>query len=213
MVSNAGFARGNTILSTKATDLNLTFQINTLSHYHLAQAFLPAMVKQNHGLWVTVASLAGYVTPPGLTDYSASKAAAVAFNEGLTAELATQYKAPAVRTVLVCQGYTRTALFKGFHPGDRFLSYPLDPATVADAIVGAILKGQSDYIILPVASSFLPGVRNWPTWMQVLMRNDLKKLMVNWNGRQVPQPSENGGGSQAATPVEHKSLDTSGVLV
>src|SRR6201994_4145834 len=69
MVSNAGFARGNTILSTKETDLKLTFQINALSHYHLAQAFLPSMIKHNHGLWVTVASLAGYVTAPGLTDY------------------------------------------------------------------------------------------------------------------------------------------------
>jgi short-subunit dehydrogenase len=171
------------------------------------------MIKNNHGLWVTVASLAGYVTPPGLTDYSASKASAIAFHEGLSAELATIYKAPAVRTVLLCQGYTRTALFQGFHDRDRFLSYPLDPGTVADAIVEAVLKGQSDHIVLPVANSILAGVRNWPLWMQVLMRNDFKKLMVNWNGRQVPQPSENGGGSQAATPVDNRSIETSGVLV
>jgi short-subunit dehydrogenase len=83
MINNAGFARGNTILSTTETDLKLTFQINTLSHYHLAQAFLPAMIKANHGMVITVASLAAYVTSPGLVDYSASKSAALVFHEGL----------------------------------------------------------------------------------------------------------------------------------
>jgi short-subunit dehydrogenase len=83
LINNAGFARGNTILSATETDLKLTFQINTLSHYHLAQAFLPAMIKANHGMVVTVASLAAYVTSPGLVDYSASKAAALVFHEGL----------------------------------------------------------------------------------------------------------------------------------
>jgi short-subunit dehydrogenase len=213
MVSNAGFARGNTILSAKETDINLTFQINALSHYHLAQAFLPSMIKHNHGSWVTVASLAGYVTTPGLTDYSASKASALVFHEGLSAELATAYKAPAVRTVLVCQGYTRTALFEGFHSGDGFLNYALDPATVAEAIVKSVLDGRSEHIILPVGNSYIAGLRNWPGWMQTYVRKDLKKMMTNWHGRQVPQPSEGANGSEVATPVDNKSLETSAVFV
>jgi short-subunit dehydrogenase len=176
------------------------------------------MIKRNHGLWVTVASLAAYVTAPGLTDYAASKASAMAFHEGLSAELATAYKAPAVRTVLVCQGYTRTALFEGFHPGDGFLNYALDPGTVAESIVNAVLKGQSDHIILPLGSSYLAGMRNWPGWMQSYARKDLKRLMVNWHGRQVSQPSEEKGASESATatpatPVNGKGLETSGVLV
>jgi short-subunit dehydrogenase len=171
------------------------------------------MIKRNHGLWVTVASLAGYITAPGLTDYSASKASALVFHEGLSAELATAYKAPAVRTVLVCQGYTRTALFQGFHPGDGFINYALDPATVADAIVQAVLRGQSDHIILPLGNSYLAGLRNWPGWMQAHVRKDLKKMMTNWHGRQVPQPSEGASESEAATPVDNKSLETSAVFV
>jgi all-trans-retinol dehydrogenase (NAD+) len=218
VVSNAGFARGNSILSTKETDLNLTFKINSLSHYHLAQAFLPAMIKNDHGLWLTVASLAGYVTAPRMTDYSASKASAIVFHEGLASELPTIYEAPSVRTVLVCQGYTKTTLFQGFKSGDGFLMYDLDPATVAESIVNAVLKGQSDHIILPKASGYTAGFRNWPGWMQDIVRKDLKKLMVNWHGRQVPQPSEAGKSvdseSEPATPIgASKSVETSGVLV
>jgi short-subunit dehydrogenase len=212
VVSNAGFARGNTILSAKETDINLTFKINSISHYHLAQAFLPSMIKNNHGLWLTVASTAGYVTAPGLTDYSASKASAVVFHEGLSTELVTNYKAPAVRTVLMCQGYTKTALFDGFHPGDNFYNYALQPETVAQTIVDAVLAGRSTHIILPVGHSIVPGVRNWPGWMQALFRRDLKKMMVNWKGRQVPQPSE-ALDSRESSPVASKSVETSTVLI
>jgi short-subunit dehydrogenase len=171
------------------------------------------MIKRNHGLWVTVASLAGYVTSPGLTDYSASKASAIAFHEGLGSELATMYKAPAVRTVLICQGYTKTPLFQGFHQGDGFVNYALDPATVAEAIANAVLRGQSDHIILPVGNSYIAGLRNWPGWMQAHVRKDLKKMMVNWNGRQVQQPTEVDSKSEIVAPVDNKGLETSAVLV
>jgi len=221
VVANAGFARGNTILGVSQTDLNLTFQINTLSHYHLCQAFLPAMIKNNHGNWITVASLAGYATSPGLVDYSASKAAAVSFHEGLSAELVTKYAAPAVRTVLVCQTYTRTALFQGFETHDGFLNYPLHPDTVAEAIVTAILKGQSDHIILPVGMSIVPGLRNWPGWLQALQRKRAARYMTNWQGRQVVQPSEESkksvaiSANETTTPIDNlgKSLETSAVLL
>jgi short-subunit dehydrogenase len=148
------------------------------------------MIKNNHGMVVTIASLASYVTCPSLVDYCASKSAALTFHEGLQAELATVYKANKVRCVCVNQGYTRTALFQGFNKGDRFILYPLDPETVAEATVRAVLAGRSDHIILPVGNSSVTTIRGWPTWIQVLFRMDMKKMMVEWNGRQVLQPSE-----------------------
>jgi short-subunit dehydrogenase len=41
------------------------------------------MIAKNHGMVITVASLAAYVTAPNLVDYTASKAAALVFHEGL----------------------------------------------------------------------------------------------------------------------------------
>ncbi|KAF2807694.1 NAD(P)-binding protein [Mytilinidion resinicola] len=202
LINNAGCARGKTILSTTEKDLHLTFNVNTLSHYFLAQAFLPAMIAANHGLVLTVASTAAYLTAPQMVDYAASKAAALAFHEGLSAELATVYNAKKVRTVVMCQGYTRTPLFKGFDDSDRRgVAYALEPETVAEEIVKAVLRGRSAHLMLPAASWWVVQPhRGWPLWMQYGLRKRLVKLMKGWDGRQVVQPSEG-------------KIDESGVLV
>lgn len=185
LINNAGVARGKTILDTTERDLNLTFRVNAFAHYYLAQQFLPAMVEANHGMVVTVASMAGYVCAPSLVDYAASKAAAVAFHEGLAAELVTHYKADKVRTVLMCQGYTRTKLFEGFGGGVLF------PETVAEEIVKAVLAGRSKHLILPESAwGVAPKLRGFPVWMQYGLRARLDGLMKGWRGRQVVQPSE-----------------------
>lgn len=143
------------------------------------------MIANNHGMIVTVASLAGYVTASGMVDYAGSKSAAVSFHEGLAAELITHYKAPKVRTVLMCQGYTRTALFEGF--GGKCLY----PETVAEEIVKAVLKGKSKTLNLPESAwHFAPKLRGFPLWLQYGVRGRLDGLMRNWKGRQVVQPSE-----------------------
>jgi hypothetical protein len=61
LINNAGVARGKTILESSEKDINLTFKVNTFSHYYLTQQFLPSMIANNHGMIVTVASLAGYL--------------------------------------------------------------------------------------------------------------------------------------------------------
>jgi short-subunit dehydrogenase len=184
LINNAGCARGKTILNSTEQDIKLTFNVNTLSHYFLTQQFLPSMIEHNHGMIVTVASFAAYVTAPSMVDYASSKAAALSFHEGLTSELATIYKAPKVRTVVMCQNYTRTKLFEGFD------SKALYPETVAEEIVKAVLKGKSAHILMPKAGWLMvPRIRTLPLWMQYGMRKRLVNLMAKWQGRQVVQPS------------------------
>lgn len=113
LINNAGVCRGKTILDSTEKDVRFTFDVNTMAHYFLAKEFLPSMVQQNHGMVVTVASTAAFLAVPNMVDYAASKAATLAFHEGLTSELTTRYNAPKVRTVVVNQGYTKTALFEG----------------------------------------------------------------------------------------------------
>ncbi|KAF2134617.1 short chain dehydrogenase/reductase family protein-like protein [Dothidotthia symphoricarpi CBS 119687] len=201
LINNAGVARGKTILDTLEKDINLTFRVNTFSHYFLAQQFLPAMIRANHGMVVTIASLAGYITAPSMVDYAASKAAAVSFHEGLAAELVTHYDAPKVRTVLVTQGYTRTALFEGF--GGKALY----PETVAEAIVRAVFRGRSDSLCLPETSWLVaPKLRAMPQWVQYALRRRLM-MMQGWKGRQVAQPSEE------KVEEKEKDVEDSTVLV
>lgn len=62
LINNAGVARGKSILEAKEKDVRFTFDVNTLAHYWLVQEFLPDMVENNHGMIVTVASIASWVT-------------------------------------------------------------------------------------------------------------------------------------------------------
>ncbi|KAI9793758.1 MAG: hypothetical protein M1835_007064 [Candelina submexicana] len=190
LINNAGVARGKTILDSTENDVRLTFDVNTLSHYFLTKEFVPHMVRTNHGMIVTVASLASYVTAPQMVDYCASKAAALSFHEGLTAELKTRYNAPKVRTVAVTPGYTKTRLFTGFRNDSTFLIPTLEPETVAEGIVQKVLSGTSGQIILPGGGRFLSMLRGWPHWLQHNVRKDTDRSMTEWKGRQVIDPEE-----------------------
>lgn len=62
LINNAGVARGKSILESKEKDIRFTFDVNTLAHYWIVQEFLPSLVENNHGIVVTVASIASWVT-------------------------------------------------------------------------------------------------------------------------------------------------------
>ncbi|KAB8532542.1 hypothetical protein FH972_025487 [Carpinus fangiana] len=186
IILNAGICKGRSILDSTARDVSLTFEVNAISHYTLAREFLPSIVEANHGTVVTVASSAAWATAPRMVEYAASKAAALAFHEGLSAELVSVYKAPKVRTIVVNQGHTKTRLFQGFNAGGGFFGPPLEVDTVAEAIVRKVMSGSSGQIILPgFYKGLVANFRSLPLWMQHWSRIDLVRVMKEWNGRQV----------------------------
>jgi all-trans-retinol dehydrogenase (NAD+) len=185
LVNNAGVARGKEILSSTEKDVRFTFDVNTLAHYFLAREYLPSMVKANHGMVVTVASVAAFIVVPNMVDYASSKAAAMAFHEGLTAELVTNYAAPKVRTICINQGYTKTALFQGYTNDSPFLMPTMEVETVAEDIVKQILTGKSGQVIIPGFANTLATFRGMPHWYQLKLRSDGAKIMKKWHGRQV----------------------------
>ncbi|KFY40781.1 hypothetical protein V495_05278 [Pseudogymnoascus sp. VKM F-4514 (FW-929)] len=185
LVFNAGVARGKSILEGTEKDVRFTFDVNNIAHYILAKEFLPSLIARDHGMVVTVASIAAYITVPRMVDYSSTKAAALAFHEGLGAELATLYNAPKVRTVVVNQGYTKTPLFQGYTNGSSFMVPSLEVDTVAESIVNQILSGHSGQLILPGFTNILTYLRGFPHWFQRKMRHDGVTIMAKWHGRQV----------------------------
>ncbi|KAA8574127.1 hypothetical protein EYC84_005649 [Monilinia fructicola] len=169
LINNAGVARGKSILDSTERDVQ----------------FLPHMIRNDHGMVVTVASLAAYLSVPNMTDYASSKAAALSFHEGLTAELLTKYNAPKVRTIVINQGYTKTALFQGYKNDSTFLLPALEVDTVAESIVKKILKGKSGQGIFPGFGVSLTWLRAMPGWIQNRARTNGQHAMSNWKGRQV----------------------------
>jgi all-trans-retinol dehydrogenase (NAD+) len=185
LINNAGVARGKTILGGTEKDVRFTFDVNTISHYLLAKEFVPALIEKNHGMIVTVASVASYVTVANMVDYAASKAAALSFHEGLAAELKMRYAAPKVRTVVINQGYTKTALFDGYHNASTFLMPTLEVESVAEGIVEKVLSGTSGQVLFPGFATTLTMFKGMPHWWQLHFRNDGAKIMEKWHGRQV----------------------------
>ncbi|EEP76007.1 conserved hypothetical protein [Uncinocarpus reesii 1704] len=172
LVNNAGVLKGKTVLGTTDADIRQTFEVNTLSHYWLAREFLPYMVSRNHGMVVTIASLAAYVTSSNMVDYASSKAAALTFHEGLATELKTRYNAPKVRTVVVTQGFARTSLVNVISPENTWFNPLLEADSVAEAVVQQILSGSSGHIIMPGSSgSLASNIRSFPHWLQNRVRD------------------------------------------
>ena len=86
--------------------LPLSFSLQTV------KAFLPWMLDNNYGYIVSIASVMAFQGVPKLSDYSASKAAALSFAESLRYELR-QEKKTGITVTCICPYHIRTELFKG----------------------------------------------------------------------------------------------------
>jgi all-trans-retinol dehydrogenase (NAD+) len=79
LINNAGVVLGKLFLESDPEQIERTIRVNTLGLFWTARAFLPEMVAANQGHLVTVASAAGLVGVRRLSDYCASKWAAIGF--------------------------------------------------------------------------------------------------------------------------------------
>jgi len=139
LVNNAGIVSGRSLLDLEPAQIEATFDVNTLALFWTTRCFLPAMLKQDSGHVVTIASAAGLNGTAQLVDYSASKFAAVGFDESLRAELR-QMKSK-VRTTVVCPFVADTGMFEGVRR-HFFLLPVLKPQKVAAKTVRAIEKNR-----------------------------------------------------------------------
>ncbi|EED21829.1 short chain dehydrogenase/reductase family protein [Talaromyces stipitatus ATCC 10500] len=178
LINNAGIIYARPILENTDREIQKMFEVNTLSQYKLLHQFLPAIVRRNHGMIVTVASQGGNCTTPGMTAYCASKAASINLHEGLASELVTRYNAPRVRTVLVTPAFAKTFVTRDLIPEDSFLSPLLEPETVAEAVVDQVLKAESGYVgVSATANWFTFNLRSMPLWYQTGLRDRLDRTV------------------------------------
>lgn len=144
LVNNAGVQNGRRFLEGDDERVLTLFRVNVLAHFWTCKAFLPAMLEAKQGHVVTVASIAGLITAPGMVDYGASKFAAVGFTEGLRKELRLLH-GTAVQTSLLCPAAISTELFKGFKQPAAAV---LEPAAVAQQVVEAV-RYRREMVVLP----------------------------------------------------------------
>jgi all-trans-retinol dehydrogenase (NAD+) len=165
LINNAGVVAGKYFLEHTREDIERTFAINTLSHFHTARAVLPGMIAQGRGHIVTIASAGGLAATSRLSAYSSSKFAAIGFDDALRIEL--KKLGHPIDTTLVAPFYVNTGMFEGVKTRFPWLLPILDPEYVADRIHRAIEKRQRRlimprfvYLVYPLR--LLPvGIYDW----------------------------------------------------
>lgn len=89
LVNNAGTTHKNKpALEVTEDEFDRVFRVNVKSIFWTARAALPVMLRQGSGCVVNVASTTGIRPGPGLTWYSATKAAMINATKGLALEIA-----------------------------------------------------------------------------------------------------------------------------
>jgi all-trans-retinol dehydrogenase (NAD+) len=159
LVHSAGVTHGGLLLDHPDEVIEQTLRVNTLALFWVTKAFLPAMLERNDGHVVTMGSASGITGVARLSAYSASKHAALGFNESLRAEL--RRIAPGVRTTVVNPYYVDTGLFEGARSKYPWLLPILHADDVAERVVRAVQRDEL-VVSLPLMVKVAPWLRVLP---------------------------------------------------
>jgi NAD(P)-dependent dehydrogenase (short-subunit alcohol dehydrogenase family) len=145
VASNAGIINGGSLNDLAVADYDRIFGINTRSNWLIAKSVFP-LLKESGGSFVATASMSAHQPTPGLSAYSASKAALLM----LVRQLSVEWGPDGVRCNSVSPGPTLTPMTAGGYAdparkAQREGSIPLRKLGTAEDIANAILFLLSDY--------------------------------------------------------------------
>lgn len=142
--ANAGVDRGHG-LDASEDEWAASLEVNVLAHVRAARLLVPEWTARGGGRFVVTASAAGLLTMLGSPAYSATKHAAVAFAEWLSAT----YRHRGVVVQAICPQGVRTRMLDGAGPLQGLLSHDsaLAPEDVAESVWQALQDDR--FLILP----------------------------------------------------------------
>ncbi len=155
LINNAGI--GLYAPSYESMDLARSlFELNFFAALDMARQVIPVMRKQRSGMIVNVSSIAGQVTLPWMTLYSASKHALGSLTDGLRMEL----RRDGIHAMSVCPGYVDTAFQSHVLAGEppRTLPRKRPLSITASQCAEAIARGMERNactVMTPAAGWFL----------------------------------------------------------
>ena len=131
MIANAGIGYK---LKTKVPDFEFSYKmvhVNLLGVMYACEAALDVMIPRGKGHLVVVSSIAGYNGLPGVSAYSATKAAVAKYAESLHLDL----KQFNIDVTTICPGFVETPLTSNnHHPMPFMVKAPKAAALIARAI-------------------------------------------------------------------------------
>ena len=104
LAQNAGLQHSGLATDFEAARWDALFAVNSRAHFFGAKYAIPHLRKAGKGSIINTSSLAGKRGGPGMTAYSASKGAVIAFSTALAMELAKDN----IRVNTICPGWVDT---------------------------------------------------------------------------------------------------------
>lgn len=166
LINNAGAGLYGPSWQLPLDQTRAAFELNFFAPLALAQLAVPHMRARRSGMIVNVGSIAGKMTLPWMTIYSATKYALGAWTEGLRMEL----RRDGIRTMVVCPGYVRTAFQKNVIAGQppqgirNARNLAIDAAECARAIRRGVERNARTIVtpatgwLVIAAMRLLPGI-------------------------------------------------------
>ncbi len=173
LVNNAGISHRSRFAQTSPEVLRQVMEVNFFGAVNCTRAALPGLIERR-GEIVVLSSVAGFAPLVGRTGYAASKHALHGFFASLRAELVDD----GVGVLIVCPGFTRTAIDRHALAGDgapagedkQTVGRVLAPEEVAAAIVGGLVRGDRLLVLSPVAKASYVLSRLAPALYERMMR-------------------------------------------
>ncbi|XP_065343589.1 17-beta-hydroxysteroid dehydrogenase 13-like [Cloeon dipterum] len=101
IINNAGVVPIHPVLDHNPQEIKRVFEINVISHFWMLEAFLPAMIANNHGHICAIGSMTALVGSSNLVPYSASKFAVRGLMQALEEELQEDARKPKIHLTTV----------------------------------------------------------------------------------------------------------------
>jgi short-subunit dehydrogenase len=151
LINNAGFLVNKPFIETKIDDFTKTFTINFFSPSLIIQELIPMIKESNIKHVVNISSMGGFQGSskfPGLSFYSASKAALAS----LTECLAEEYKGDEIKFNCLALGAVNTDMLKSAFPG---YNAPLESNEMAQYIYNFAINNHKfmNGKVIPVSLS------------------------------------------------------------
>ena len=142
LVNNAGVAQFGTVTEMDPEVWERIVRVNLFGTYYVTRAVLPGLLEQSSGDIVNVASTAGERGAAGISAYSASKAAMLAFTESLMPEV--RKKNVRVTALIPSTVNTELAASVGLKIGEE--DRMMQPEDVAELTLAALRLPQRVFV-------------------------------------------------------------------
>lgn len=148
LVNNAGIMPCKSVLDHTEAEVKLMYNVNTIAHIWMFQAFLPSMMERNHGHIVAMSSMAGLLGLRNLVPYCGTKSAVRGIMEALHEELREDKRNfSGINFTVIYPYMVDTGLCK--NPRIKFPSLMklIPPGEAADQILDAVRRNYGEITI------------------------------------------------------------------